>query len=81
MVGIQGVLAQDRDLGHGRLLPDPDFLTFDSMSQITAGTKRVPDYSVINQRIEYVFDDKRNAQVPKIGVEEPLFGQKLTEES
>ena len=56
------------------------FLTFDTMSQITAGTKRVPAYSVINQRIDYVFNKQRNFQVPVIGVEEPLFGKKLTEQ-
>jgi nitric oxide reductase subunit C len=56
------------------------FLTFDTVKQITAGTKRVPAYSVINHRIDYVFDAKRNFQVPVIGVEEPLFGKKLTEE-
>ena len=56
------------------------FLTFDTMSQITAGTKRVPAYSVINKRIDYVFDKQRNFQVPVIGVEEPLFGKRLTEE-
>lgn len=56
------------------------FLTFDSLSQISAGTKRVPAYSVINNRIDYVFDESRNFQVPVIGPEEPLFGKKLTEE-
>lgn len=56
------------------------FLTFDTMSQITAGTKRVPAYSVINNRIDYVFDKQRNFQVPVIGVEEPLFGKRLSEE-
>jgi len=56
------------------------FLTFDTVSQITAGGKRVPGYSVINHRITYEFDESRNMQVPVIGVEEPLFGQKLTEE-
>lgn len=56
------------------------FLTFDTVSQITAGGKRVPAYSVINHRISYVFDEERNAQVPVIGVEEPLFGTKLSEE-
>lgn len=55
-------------------------LTFDSMSQITAGSKRVPTYSVINNRIEYKMDEKRHSQVPVIGIEEPLFGKKLTEE-
>jgi nitric oxide reductase subunit C len=56
------------------------FLTFDTVDQITAGGKRVPAYSAINHRISYVFDENRNMQVPVIGVEEPLFGQKLTEE-
>jgi nitric oxide reductase subunit C len=56
------------------------FLTMDSLSQISAGSKRVPAYSVINQRVGYAFDAKRNFQVPVIGVEEPLFGKKLTEQ-
>lgn len=56
------------------------FLTFDTVKQITAGSPRVPAYSVINNRIDYVFDAKRNFQVPVIGPEEPLFGQKLSEE-
>jgi len=56
------------------------FLTLDSVSAIVAGGKRVPDYSVINHRIDYVFDAKRNFQVPVIGVEEPLFGRKLSGE-
>jgi nitric oxide reductase subunit C len=56
------------------------FLTFDSMSQISAGSKRVPAYSAINHRIEYKYDEIRHAQVPVIGVEEPLFGKKLTEQ-
>jgi len=55
------------------------FLTFDTVKQITAGGKRVPAYSVINNRIDYVFNEKRNFQVPVIGQEEPLFGKKLTE--
>ena len=56
------------------------FLTLDSLSQISAGSKRVPAYSAINQRIGYVFDDTRKVQAPVIGVEEPLFGKRLTEE-
>jgi nitric oxide reductase subunit C len=56
------------------------FLTLDSMSAISAGSKRVPAYTVINHRISYVLDEKRKFQVPVIGVEEPLFGKKLTEE-
>ena len=55
------------------------FLTFDTLSKISAGGKRVPAYAVINQRIDYAFDTKRNHQVPVIGAEEPLFGKKLTE--
>ncbi len=56
------------------------FLTFDTVATITAGSKRVPPYSVINHRIDYVFDEKRNHQVPVIGPEEPLFGKVLSEE-
>jgi nitric oxide reductase subunit C len=56
------------------------FLTFDTVKQITAGGKRVPAYSVINHRVDYVFDEERNFQVPVIGPEEPLFGKILTEE-
>jgi nitric oxide reductase subunit C len=56
------------------------FLTFDTLAQISAGSKRVPPYSVINNRIDYVFDKQRNFQVPVIGVEEPLFGKKLSEQ-
>lgn len=53
-------------------------LTFDSISQIRAGTARVPDYSVINYRIGYEFDRQRNLPVPVIGEEAPLFGRKLS---
>lgn len=56
------------------------FLTFDSMSQISAGTKRVPAYSVINNRVEYKYDETRHALVPVIGAEDPLFGKKLSEQ-
>ncbi|MFA6202732.1 MAG: cytochrome c [Gallionella sp.] len=56
------------------------FLTFDTMSQITAGSKRVPAYSAINHRVDYVYDETRHAQVPVIGTaDEPLFGKMLTE--
>lgn len=56
------------------------FLTMDTLSQISVGSKRVPAYSVINHRIDYVMNEKRHAQEPKIGIEEPLFGKKLTEQ-
>jgi len=54
------------------------FLTFDTMKQIAVGSPRVPDYSVINHRIEYRFDDARKYQVPVVGAEAPLFGKKLS---
>lgn len=56
------------------------FLTFDTVKQITAGGKRVPAYSVINQKIFYKFNAERNMQEPVIGGEAPLFGQTLNEE-
>ena len=52
-------------------------LTYDSLEAITAGNGRVPDYTVINQRIDYRFDETRNMKVPVIGAEVPLFGEKL----
>jgi nitric oxide reductase subunit C len=54
-------------------------LTFDSMEQVSAGSRRVPGYSVINQMIDYRFDQKLNRYMPVIGGEEPLFGTKLSE--
>jgi nitric oxide reductase subunit C len=55
-------------------------LTFDTMEAINAGSDRVPDYSVINHRIYFDFDAERGYQVPVVGEEAPLFGQKLSEE-
>lgn len=54
-------------------------LTFDTLSQITVGSKRVAAYSVINYRIDYQFDAKRHFQIPVIGAKEPLFGKELSE--
>jgi len=56
------------------------FLTFDSMSYIKAGGKQVPNYAVINQRVDYQFNEAQNRYLPVIGPEEPLFGKKLTED-
>jgi nitric oxide reductase subunit C len=39
----------------------------------------VPNYSVINHRIDYTFDESRNFQVPVIGKIEPLFGKELSD--
>jgi nitric oxide reductase subunit C len=55
------------------------FLTFDTVSQITAGGARVPAYTAINQRIYYRLDRERGYQVPVLGSEAPLFGTKLDE--
>jgi len=52
-------------------------LTFDSVAKITAGSERVPDYTVINQRIYYRLDRERGYRVPVIGGEAPLFGTRL----
>lgn len=56
------------------------FLTFDSVAKITAGTERVPAYSVINKKIFYKFDSERNMEAPVIGGDAPLFGQVYSEE-
>ena len=54
-------------------------LTFDTVSQITEGTSRVPDYSVINNKIFYEYDKKRDILAPVIGESSPLFGKELDE--
>ncbi len=54
-------------------------LTFDTVKQITAGSERVPAYSVINHRIYYRVDTERNLPAPVIGAEAPLFGVVLSE--
>jgi nitric oxide reductase subunit C len=53
-------------------------LSFDSLSKITPGNKRVPNYDVINYRIYYNYNYKRKMQEPVIGDEAPLFGQALS---
>jgi len=55
-------------------------LTFDSLDQISAGSDRVPAYSVINHRIYYRYSADRKMPVPVIGDPAPLFGTSLTEE-
>ena len=55
-------------------------LTFDTLKQTTAGSDRVPAYSVINKKIDYQFDKELRKFMPIIGGEELLFGQKFSEE-
>ncbi len=56
------------------------FLTFDSISQITAGGSRVAAYTVINKKVTYRFDKTKNRYQPVIlDQDEPLFGQMLDE--
>jgi len=52
-------------------------LTFQTVSVISAGSARVPDYAVINQRIDYRFNRDRNLMEPVVGGEAPLFGKRL----
>ena len=56
-------------------------LTMDSLSRMSVGGPRVPAYSVINQRIDYVVNDQRRVQEPRIGPAQPLFGQQLSDEA
>jgi nitric oxide reductase subunit C len=55
-------------------------LTFDTLSQIEAGSERVPAYSVINHRIYYRWNEDNTKQIPVIGDPAPLFGENLSEE-
>ena len=56
------------------------FLTFDTLSKVSVGGERVRAYSVINQEIDYRYDERKKRFQPVIGKDAPLFGQKLTEE-
>jgi nitric oxide reductase subunit C len=56
------------------------FLTFDTLSKVSVGGERVRAYSVINQEIDYRYDDKQKRFAPAIGKDAPLFGQALSEE-
>ena len=56
------------------------FLTFDTLSKVSVGGERVRAYSVINQEIDYRYDEQKKRFQPVIGKDAPLFGQKLTEE-
>ncbi|GAB4259536.1 MAG: hypothetical protein Kow0065_09580 [Methylomicrobium sp.] len=55
-------------------------LTFDSLKQTSAGTQRVPDYTVINKKIDYQFDKGLNKFMPVIGEQELLFGKEFDAE-
>ena len=55
-------------------------LTYDSLEAISAGSRRVPDYTVINKRIDYRYDEARHMKVPVIGADRPLFGKLLNAE-
>jgi nitric oxide reductase subunit C len=55
-------------------------LTFDTIRKITPGHRRVPAYSVINNKIFYEYDDDRGYQVPRIGGPAPLFGKTLSDD-
>lgn len=56
------------------------FLTFDTLSKVSVGGERVRAYSVINQEIDYRYDDQKKRFQPVIGKDAPLFGQALSEE-
>ena len=55
------------------------FLTMDSLSQTKAGGTRVPAYSVINKKVDYVYDEKQHKSMPLISDKELLFGREYSE--
>jgi nitric oxide reductase subunit C len=55
------------------------FLTFDTLSKTSVGGERVRAYSVINQEIDYRYDDRQKRFAPVIGKEAPLFGRRVNE--
>ena len=56
------------------------FLTFDTLSKVSVGGERVRAYSVINQKIDYRYDEQKKRYQPVIGKGAPLFGRVFSEE-
>lgn len=54
-------------------------LTFDTLKQTNTGSKRVPAYSVINQKIDYRYQADLHKSIPIIGDNELLFGKTYNE--
>jgi nitric oxide reductase subunit C len=54
------------------------YLAWDTIKASSAGSARVPAYTVINQRIDLKYDEERRRLVPVVGNKEPLFGKELT---
>jgi len=50
-------------------------LTFDSLSKIAMGSSRVPDATVINKKIDYIYNQEKYRFTPKIKGEEKFFGK------
>lgn len=55
-------------------------LTLDSLKQTQAGSKRVPAYAVINQKIDYQYNADLHKSMPIVGAQELLFNKEYTEE-
>jgi nitric oxide reductase subunit C len=55
-------------------------LTWDTLKVTSAGGDRVPPYSIINHRIDYVYDESQRMMMPVVGGKAPLFGRELSEE-
>ncbi len=55
-------------------------LTFDTLSKVSMGGKRVPSPTVINNEIGYVYNPDRRAQEPVIGKQTGFFGKVWSEE-
>ncbi|CAB4244132.1 Nitric oxide reductase subunit C [Methylacidimicrobium sp. AP8] len=53
-------------------------LSIDTLRAIRAGGRNVPEYTVINRRIDYRFDAATNQSHPVLGAEELLFGRRYT---
>ena len=54
-------------------------LTVDTLSKISMGTDRIPDATVINKKISYVYSDEKHRFVPKIEGQEKFFGKVWSE--
>ncbi len=55
-------------------------LTLDTLNQTSAGGKRVPAYNVINQKIDYQYDENAHKFMPVISGQELFFGKNYSED-
>jgi len=66
-VGFGIILEKNGNLGNRRIIFDFSGVDHGSLSKTSAGSKRVPAYSVINKKIDYQYNKDLHKFMPVIG--------------